>query len=105
MVASGALDIKRFEEGIAIFSRGRGMNVHVKQDTGHINPHASGILQETPSQQTSFQVAQANVRLAKMAYERTTRIAQEKTQEAAQEVENITKEATAESRKAKKAER
>jgi hypothetical protein len=50
-------------------------------------------------------VAQANARLAKMAYERTTRIAQEKTQEAAQEVERVAQEATVESRKAKKAER
>jgi hypothetical protein len=39
-----------------------------------------------------------------MAYERTTSSAQEKTQEVAQEVKRIAQEATAESRKAKKAE-
>jgi hypothetical protein len=119
MVASGPLNIGRFEEGIAIFTRGCGLNVHVTQDTGHVNPHVSSVLQETdddlryasnessqqtPSQQTPSQVAQANATLAKMAYERTTRIAQEKTQEAAQEVERIAQEATAESRKAKKGE-
>jgi hypothetical protein len=119
MVASGPLNIGRFEEGIAIFTRGRGWNVHVTQDTGHVNPHVSSVLQETdddlrdasnkssqqtPSQQTPSQVAQANATLAKMAYERTTRIAQDKTQEAAQEVERIAQEATAESRKAKKGE-
>jgi hypothetical protein len=82
MVALGALDIKRIEEGIAIFSRGRGMDVHVMQDAGHVNPHASSALQETNNdlrdasnessqqihlQKTPSQVAQANVRLAKMA--------------------------------------
>jgi hypothetical protein len=40
-----------------------------------------------------------------MAYEKATRIAQEKTQEAAQEVERIKQKATVDSRKAKKAER
>jgi hypothetical protein len=47
MVASGALNIERFEEGIPIFIRGRWMNVHVAQDTGHVNPHGSCTLQET----------------------------------------------------------
>jgi hypothetical protein len=108
MVASGALDIERIEDGIPIFIRGRGMN-----NTGHVNRVASSALQETNGeslqqthlQQTPLQVAQANARLAKMAHKRSTRIAQEKTKEAAQEVERIEQEVTAESRKAKKAER
>jgi hypothetical protein len=52
-----------------------------------------------------LQLALADARLAKMAYKKATRIAQERTQEAAQEVEKIKQEATADSRKAKKAER
>jgi hypothetical protein len=40
-----------------------------------------------------------------MVYKKATRIAQERTQDAAQKVERIKQEATADSRKAKKAER
>jgi hypothetical protein len=57
------------------------------------------------AQQTPWQLAHANARSDKMAYEKATRIAQERTQEAAQEVERIKQEATADSRKAKKGER
>jgi hypothetical protein len=60
---------------------------------------------QTQSQQTPSQLTHANVRSDKMAYEKATRIAQEKTQEAAQEVERIKQKATVDSRKAKKAER
>jgi hypothetical protein len=47
----------------------------------------------------------AEARLAKMVYEKATRIAQERTQEAAQEVTRMKQEATADSKKTKKAER
>jgi hypothetical protein len=115
MVASDSLDIERIEEGVPIFSRGRAHVAH----TGHVQPSA---LQETNNnlrvasnefsqtqqahlQQTPLQLAHANARSAKMAYKKATRIAQEKTQEAAQEVNRIKQEVTADSRKAKKAER
>jgi hypothetical protein len=55
--------------------------------------------------QTPSQLAHAEVRLAKMAYEKATRIAQERLQEEAQEVERMKQEATADSKKTKKAER
>jgi hypothetical protein len=59
-------------------------------------PHA----QHIPSQ-----LALENARLAKMAYVKATRIAQERTQEAAQEAEQFKQDATVDSRKAKKEER
>jgi hypothetical protein len=117
MVAAGAIKIERFEDGIPVFTRGRGLStmsaVHVTQDTGHVNLHSSRAMQETDDvlrdavneSQTSSHKAQANARRAKLAYERTTRIVQEKTQEAAQEVKRIAQEATMELRKAKKAKR
>jgi hypothetical protein len=46
MAASGALDIERFEERIAIFTRSRGMST-ATQDTGHVNPHMSSVLHKT----------------------------------------------------------
>jgi hypothetical protein len=116
MVASGALDIEIIKEGVPIYIRSRGMNAHVAQSR-HINPSsalqetndnlrvASNKSSQTHSQQTPSQLAQANARLAKMAYERSTRIAQEKTQEVAQEVKRIAGEVPAESRKAKKVKR
>jgi hypothetical protein len=115
MVASGELVIERMEDGVPILSRG-----HVTATSPRHVTAATGALQETDlrvessqtqsqsqahAQQTPSQLAHANVRLAKMAYEKATRIAQERTQEAAQVVERIKQEATADSRKAKKAER
>jgi hypothetical protein len=76
-----------------------------ENDNLRVASHKSSQTQQAHSQQRPSQLAQANVRLAKMVYERSTRIAQEKTQEAAQEVKRIKQEVTAESRKANKAER
>jgi hypothetical protein len=56
-------------------------------------------------QQTPTQLALEDTKLAKLAYVKVTRIAQERTQEAAQEAERIKQDATADSRKAKKEER
>jgi hypothetical protein len=57
------------------------------------------------AQQTPSQLALEDTKLAKLAYVKATRIAQERTQEAAQEAERIRQDATADSRKAKKEER
>jgi hypothetical protein len=117
MVASGALNIERIKEGVPIFSRGHGMNAHAQvahtssalQENDNLRVASNESLQtqqaHSHSQQKPSQLAQAKLRLAKMAYERLTRIAQEKTQEATQEVKRIKQEVTVESRKAKKKER
>jgi hypothetical protein len=55
--------------------------------------------------QTPSQLAHAEVRLAKVALEKLTRIAQERSQEEAQEVKRKKQEATADSKKSKKAAR
>jgi hypothetical protein len=115
MVASGELVIDRFEEGIPILSRGH--CAQVSEDVAHV-PHVS--VSATPetlqplqsqsqpqphTQQTPSQLALEDANLAKLAYVKATRIAQERTQEAAQEAERIKQDATADSRKAKKEER
>jgi hypothetical protein len=118
MVASGALVIEIIEEGVPILSRG-----NVQPTSGRVQHRAlqgtdnnlrvasnessqtQTQLQQAHLQQTPSQLAHANARSAKMAYEKATRIVQERTQGAAQEVKRIKQEATADSRKAKKAER
>jgi hypothetical protein len=115
MDALGKLVIDKIEDGVPILSRG---NAH-----DHANAHAQAVAhvtvitqemdstlgsQSQPQQshgQTPSQIGHAEARLAKMAYEKATRIAQERTQEAAQEVARIKQEATADSKKTKKAER
>jgi hypothetical protein len=52
-----------------------------------------------------LQLSLEDAKLAKLAYVKATRIAQERTQEAAQEAQRIKQDATADSRKAKKEER
>jgi hypothetical protein len=114
MVASGELVIDRIEDGVPILSRGHVAQVSadVAAATQETDLWVKSSLIQTQSQtqqchaqQTPSQLALANARLAKMAYEKATRIAQDRTQEAAQEVERIKQEATADLRKAKKAER
>jgi hypothetical protein len=108
MVASGKLVIDRFEEGVPILSRGHTTHVaHVSEDVSaatQADLRVESSQSQSPAQQTPSQLALANARLSKMAYEKATRIAQERTQEAAQEAERIKQDATADSRKAKKAE-
>jgi hypothetical protein len=53
--------------------------------------------------QTPSQLAHAEVRLTKVAFEKATRIAQERSQKEAQEVKRKKQEATADSKKSKKA--
>jgi hypothetical protein len=113
MVPSGELVIDRSEEGVPILSRGQVTQVaHVSEDvataTQETDPRVESSQyqsQQDHAQQTPSQLGLANARLAKMAYEKATRIAQERMQEAAQEVKRIKQETTAASRKAKKAER
>jgi hypothetical protein len=113
MVALGKPVIDKIEEGVPILSRGHvthaaHISVDVATATQETDPRVESSQsqsQQGHSQQTSLQLALADARLAKMAYKKATRIAQERTQEAAQEVEKIKQEATADSRKAKKAER
>jgi hypothetical protein len=115
MVASGDIVIDRFKEGVPILSRPTQANAHVTATTSCpvASATATPPMQETDfwsqSQQshgqTPSQLAHAEVRLAKMAYEKATRIAVERSQEAAQEVERMKQEATADSKKTKKAER
>jgi hypothetical protein len=110
------LVIDRIEDGVPILSRGNiAHSNHAVAPPTATPPTAT---QETDPRvessqsqsqqshgQTPSQLLLADARLAKMAYEKATRIAQEKTQEAAQEVERIKQEATADFRKTKKAER
>jgi hypothetical protein len=122
-VASGELVIDGFKEGIPILIRGR---AHVSEDidcapkdattttatpTTTPTPEASQPLQyltqsqsqlQPHAQATPTQLALEDERLAKVAYAKATRIAQERTQEAAQEANRIKQDATADSRKAKK---
>jgi hypothetical protein len=121
MVASGELVIDRIKDRVPILSRGNAQahaHAHVTATTSCLvaNVTATASMQETDltlgsqSQtqqshgQTPSQPAQAEERLAKMAYEKATRIAQERTQEAAQKVARMKQEATADSKKTKKAE-
>jgi hypothetical protein len=116
MVASGNLVIDRFEEGVPILSRGEGNT----QAQAHVTAtcHVASATAIAPTQETDFgsqsqqshgqtplQLAHTEVRLAKMAYEKATRISQERSQEKAQEVERKKQEATADSKKSKKAAR
>jgi hypothetical protein len=125
-VASGELVIDGFEEGIPILIRGR---AHVSEDidrapeeatTTTATPTATPLqeasqplqyLRQSQSQlqphaqATPTQLAMEDARLAKVAYAKATRIAQERTQEAAQEANRIKQDATADSRKAKKEDR
>jgi hypothetical protein len=120
MVASGELLINRIEDGVPILSRGKAQaHAHVTATTSCLvaNVTATASTQDTnltlgsQSQtqqshgQTLSQLPHAEARLAKMAYKKATRIAQERTQEAAQEVARMKQEATADSKKTKKAER
>jgi hypothetical protein len=120
MVIAGTFKITRIEEGIPFFARGSKTN-ETSEDTSYVNwqlsnvtQHSSNVTQETDNVQREtdngltqrpLQEAHANAKRAKLAYERTTRIAQEKTQEVAQEVQRIVQEAIMESRKANRAER
>jgi hypothetical protein len=90
MVALGELVIDRFEDGVPILSRGNAQaHPHVTATCPVVSATAIAPTQETDfgsqSQQshgqTPLQLAHAEVRLAKMAYEKTTRIAQERLQE------------------------
>jgi hypothetical protein len=125
MVASGKLVIIRFDDGAPILIRGHG--AHVSEDIAHVGggtqetsqplqsqlhstfaPHMTFESQSQPqlhAQQTPTQLALEDAKLAKLAYVKATRIAQERTQEAAQEAERIKQDATADSRKARKEER
>jgi hypothetical protein len=69
---------------------------YLTQSQSQLQPHA----QATPTQ-----IAMENARLARVAYAKATRIAQERTQEAAQEANRIKQDATADSRMAKKEDR
>jgi hypothetical protein len=69
---------------------------YLTQSQSQLQPHA----QATPTQ-----LAMEDARLARVAYAKATRIAQEKTQEASQEANRIKQDATADSRKAKKVDR
>jgi hypothetical protein len=116
MVASGNLIIDRFKEGVPILSRGEG-NVHaphVSEDVkatvatqeADLRVQSTQLSQsqsQPHAQQTSSQLVHTEVRLAKVAFEKATRIAQERSQEEAQEVERKKQEATADSKKTKKA--
>jgi hypothetical protein len=115
MVASGKLVIDRFEDGVPILSRVNAQaHAHVPSTCLVASATATAPTQETDltlgsqSQQshgqTPSKIAHAEVRLAKMAYEKATRIAQERSQEAVQEVERMKQEATVDSKKNKKAE-
>jgi hypothetical protein len=101
MVASGELVIDRFEGEVPILIRGHGADVsedvahvpHLSEDAAHV-PHVRGGTQETSqyqsqpqpnAQQTPTQLALEDAKLAKLAYVKTTRIAQERTQERTQE--------------------
>jgi hypothetical protein len=100
MVASGDLIIDRFEEGVSILRRGD--STHVSEDvtvTGHdvtanVTPAPTqetdltiGSQSQSQSQQchgqTPSQLAHEEVRLAKVAFEKAPRIAQERLQEEA----------------------
>jgi hypothetical protein len=127
-VASGELVIDRFEEGIPILIRGRAHvseDIHRAPEDAHVahTPEDVSVsaTQETSqplqdltqsqsqlqphAQQSPTQLVLEDARLAKMAYAKATRIAQERTQEAAQEANRIKQDATADSRKAKKEDR
>jgi hypothetical protein len=96
MVASGKLIVDRIEEGVPILRRGDA--THVTGDVAADVTLASG--QETDltfesqlqsqsqpcHRQTPTQLAQAEVKLAKVALDKATRTAQERLQEEAQEV-------------------
>jgi hypothetical protein len=120
MVAAGELVINRIEDRVPILSRGNAQaHAHVTATTSCLiaNATATASTQETYSTfgsqsqtqqshgQTPSQLAHAEARRAKMAYKKSTRIAQERSQEAAQEVTRMKQEATADSKKTKKAER
>jgi hypothetical protein len=114
MVASGKLVIDRIEDGVPILSRGNVAHAThavarptAKPPTQETDPRVESSQSQSQQShgQTPSQLALADARLAKVAYKKATRIAQERTQEAAQEVERITQEATADLRKTKKAER
>jgi hypothetical protein len=126
-VASGELVIDGYEEGIPILIRGRGQ---VSEDIGRSPEDATTTtatptttptqealqplqyltqsqsqLQPPHAQATQTQLAMEDARLAKVAFAKATRIAQERTQEEAQEANRIKQEATADLRKAKKEDR
>jgi hypothetical protein len=123
IVASGDLTIVRFEEGIPILRRGDTTHVtgdvtatdhDVTTDVTAAQERDLTIGSQSHSQsqslqpchgQTPTQLAHAEVRLDKVALDKATRTAQERSQDEAQEVERKKQEATADSKKSKKEER
>jgi hypothetical protein len=124
-VASGELIIDGFKEGIPILIRAR---AHISEDIDRAPEDATTTATPTATpmqvasqplqyltqsqsqlqphaQATPTQLARKDARLAKVAYAKATRIAQERTQEAAQEANRIKQDATADLRKAKKEDR
>jgi hypothetical protein len=110
MVPSGELIVDRIEEGIPILRRGD--TTHVNGDVmSNVTPASAqetDLTFESQSQsqpcngQTPTQLALAEGKLAKMALDKATRTAQERSQEEAQEVERKKQEVTADSNKSKK---
>jgi hypothetical protein len=112
ILASGDLSIVRFEEGLPILRRG---------DATHVTGDVAADVTPAPAQETDLtfgsqsqsqsqpchgqrptQLAQAEVKLAKVALDKATRTAQERLQEEAQEVERKKQEVTADANKSKK---
>jgi hypothetical protein len=120
MVALGELIVDAInEEGVPILCRGNATHVagDVTADFTHaparethsifdsqLQPlHMTFESQSQPcNRQTPTQLAQAGVKLAKMAVDKATRTAQERLQEEAQEVKRMKQEVTANSKKMKK---
>jgi hypothetical protein len=112
MVAAGELIVDRInEEGVPILPRGD-VTGDVVADVTLAPARETHLTFESQSQsqaqtqpchgQTPTQLAQAGVKLAKMALDKVTRTAQERSQEEAQEVERKKQEVTADSNKLKK---
>jgi hypothetical protein len=120
IIALGDLTIVRFEEGIPTLRRGDATHVTgdvtatdqdvttdvtASQETDLTIGSKSQSLSQSPQPghgQTPTQLAHAEVRFAKVALDKATRTAQERSQEEAQEVERKKQEATADSKKSKK---
>jgi hypothetical protein len=114
MVASGKLIVDAIEEGVPILRRGDATHVtgDVAADVMLATARETHLTFELQSQsqtqlqhchgQTPTQLAQAGVKLPKMALDKVTRTAQERSQEEAQEVKRKKQEVTADSNKLKK---
>jgi hypothetical protein len=117
MVTKGELIVEAInEEGVPILRRGDANHVAgdvtadvtlaPARETHSIFKLQSQLTFELQSQpchgQTPTQLAQAGVKVAKMALDKATRTAQERSQEEAQEVERRKQEVTADSKKLKK---